>query len=72
MQSSVEILQTKNQLIMLKTRKTILINMKNKIKKKRYIYNTKNETSQILIINNINKEIRKVELEIIELEISLL
>lgn len=72
MQSSVEILQLATRIINLKDKKKILINMKNKIKNKRYKYNTKNQINKTLRINMINQEIRKVELEIIELEISLL
>ncbi len=72
MQSSVEILQLTTRIINLKDKKKILINMKNKIKNKRYKYNTKNQINKTLRINMINQEIRKVELEIIELEISLL
>lgn len=72
MQSSIEILQIATQIINLKDKKKILINMKNKIRNKRYKYNTKNQINKTLRINMINQEIRKVELEIIELEISLL
>jgi hypothetical protein len=72
MESSVEILQIATRIINLKDKKTILIDMKNRIKSKRYKYNTKHQINKTLKINNINQEIRKVELEIIELEISLL